>query len=43
MQVADRAIVLRRGKKIGEATPSRENHDRIVSMIIGAEGVVATG
>jgi D-xylose transport system ATP-binding protein len=43
MQVADRAMVIRRGRKIGEAIPTRENHDRIVSMIIGAEGVLAKG
>jgi D-xylose transport system ATP-binding protein len=35
MQVADRAVVLRQGRKIGEAIPSQENHARIVSMIVG--------
>jgi ABC-type sugar transport system ATPase subunit len=42
MQVADRALVVRRGSKIGEAVPTKENHDRIVAMIIGAEGAAAT-
>jgi len=42
MQVADRAMVIRRGVKIGEAIPTRENHDRIVAMIIGAEGAATT-
>jgi D-xylose transport system ATP-binding protein len=36
MEVADRAIVLRRGRMIGEAVPSKENHDRIVGMIVGS-------
>jgi D-xylose transport system ATP-binding protein len=34
--VADRAVVLRRGKFIGEAVPTAENHDRVVAMIVGA-------
>jgi ABC-type sugar transport system ATPase subunit len=34
-QVADRAVVLRRGRNVGEAVPSHENHDRLVSMIVG--------
>ena len=36
--VADRAVVLRRGRQIGEATPSEEEHERIVSMIVGGMG-----
>jgi D-xylose transport system ATP-binding protein len=39
MEVADRALVLRRGRLIGEARPTAENHDRIVSMIVGAQTV----
>jgi D-xylose transport system ATP-binding protein len=35
-EVADRAIVMRRGATIGEADPDRSNHDRIVSMIVGS-------
>lgn len=34
-EVADRAVVLRRGKYIGEDVPNPENHDRIVKMIVG--------
>jgi D-xylose transport system ATP-binding protein len=41
MSVADRAVVLRRGRKIGEASPDAENHDRIVSMIVGAQTMAA--
>jgi len=37
MAVADRAMVLRRGRKIGEASPDAANHDRIVGMIVGAQ------
>lgn len=36
-EVADRALVMRRGKKVGEAVPDSKSHDRIVSMIIGAQ------
>jgi D-xylose transport system ATP-binding protein len=36
-QVADRAVVLRQGRYIGEETPSQETHERIVSMIVGGE------
>ncbi len=36
-QVADRAVVLRRGKNVGEAVPSPENHDRLVSLIVGGQ------
>jgi D-xylose transport system ATP-binding protein len=35
-QVADRAVVLRRGQLVGEAVPSAENHERLVSLIVGA-------
>jgi len=37
MQVADRAVVMRRGRSVGEATPTAENHERIVSLIVGAQ------
>jgi D-xylose transport system ATP-binding protein len=39
MAVADRAVVLRRGQKIGEAPPDAQHHDRIVGMIVGAPAV----
>jgi ABC-type sugar transport system ATPase subunit len=35
-QVADRAVVLRRGRTVGQAAPTPENHERLVSMIVGA-------
>lgn len=35
-QLADRAIVLRQGNKIGEAVPNAANHERLVAMIVGA-------
>lgn len=35
-ELADRAVVMRRGRKVGEMRPSRENQQEIVSMIIGA-------
>jgi D-xylose transport system ATP-binding protein len=38
MDIADLAVVLRRGRKVGEAIPTRENHQRIVSLIVGGEG-----
>lgn len=36
MAVANRAVVLRQGRYIGEAEPTPENHERLVSMIVGA-------
>jgi D-xylose transport system ATP-binding protein len=35
-QVADRAVVLRQGRKVGEAVPTAANHGALVSMIVGA-------
>jgi len=35
MEVADRAIVLRRGRKVGELIPSKETRAEIVSLIVG--------
>ena len=35
MQVADRAVVMRRGRKVGEAVPSAETYTQIVSLIVG--------
>jgi ABC-type sugar transport system ATPase subunit len=37
MQVADRAVVLRQGRYIGEEKPSKETHEKIVAMIVGGE------
>ena len=38
MAVADRALVLRRGRAVGRAVPSPENHERLVAWIVGAAG-----
>ena len=35
MEVADRAVVLRRGRKVGELIPSAETYTEIVSLIVG--------
>jgi len=37
IEVADRAIVMRRGRVVGEAIPTRENQPRIVSLIVGGD------
>jgi D-xylose transport system ATP-binding protein len=37
IELADRAVVLRQGRKVGELKPSRTNQQALVSMIIGAE------
>jgi ABC-type sugar transport system ATPase subunit len=37
IEVADRAIVMRRGRVVGEEVPTRENQPRIVSLIVGGE------
>lgn len=36
MEIADRAVVMRRGRIVGEAAPSAENHERLVALIVGA-------
>jgi D-xylose transport system ATP-binding protein len=36
MRVADRAVVLRQGEKVGETVPTPENQHALVSMIVGA-------
>ena len=35
MEVADRAVVLRQGSVVGEAAPTPDNHERLVSLIVG--------
>ncbi|MGZ4317066.1 MAG: ATP-binding cassette domain-containing protein [Gaiellaceae bacterium] len=35
MQVADRAVVMRRGRKVGELVPSAETYSEMVSLIVG--------
>jgi ribose transport system ATP-binding protein len=37
MKVADRAVVLRQGRYVGEEKPSQETHEKIVSMIVGGD------
>jgi D-xylose transport system ATP-binding protein len=36
IEIADRAVVMRRGRKVGETNPKPENRQEIVSMIGGA-------
>ena len=38
MAVADRAMVMRRGRKVGEAVPTESNQAQLVSWIVGAPG-----
>jgi len=35
MEVADRAVIMRRGRKVGELVPSAETYAQIVSLIVG--------
>jgi D-xylose transport system ATP-binding protein len=35
ISVADRAVILRQGRKVGEVPATAENHETIVSMIVG--------
>jgi ABC-type sugar transport system ATPase subunit len=35
IEVADRAVIMRRGRKVGEVIPSPETHSQIVSLIVG--------
>ncbi|WP_423065561.1 ATP-binding cassette domain-containing protein [Devosia sp. CN2-171] len=37
IELADRAVVLRQGRKVGELKPSRANQHELVSLIVGAE------
>jgi ABC-type sugar transport system ATPase subunit len=37
MEIADRAIVMRRGRSVGEEVPSPENRARLVSLIVGGD------
>jgi len=42
-RVADRAVVLRQGRTVGEAAPTAANHEALVSMIVGAGPRTAAG
>jgi ABC-type sugar transport system ATPase subunit len=37
MEIADRAVVMRRGRKVGEEIPRKESRARIVSLIVGGD------
>ena len=37
VELADRAVVLRQGRKVGELQPERREPAGLVSMIVGAE------
>jgi ABC-type sugar transport system ATPase subunit len=37
IELADRAVVLLQGRKVGELKPDRVNQQALVSMIVGAE------
>lgn len=37
VELADRAVVLRQGRKVGELRPSRDTQQELVSLIVGAE------
>ncbi|RUX48887.1 MULTISPECIES: ATP-binding cassette domain-containing protein [unclassified Mesorhizobium] len=36
VELADRAVVLRQGRKVGELVPNEDNKQQLVSMIVGA-------
>lgn len=38
VELADRAVVLRQGRKVGEIKPDMTNRQQLVSMIVGADG-----
>jgi ABC-type sugar transport system ATPase subunit len=42
MEVADRALVLRRGSVVGEEIPTAETHERLVSLIVGGGDTART-
>ena len=37
MEIADRAVVMRRGRVVGEEIPKPENRSRLVSLIVGGD------
>lgn len=43
ISVADRAVILRQGKKVGELAASGENHEAMVSLIVGGRPTPANG
>jgi D-xylose transport system ATP-binding protein len=43
ISVADRAVILRQGKKVGELQASDANHEAMVSMIVGGQPAPGNG
>jgi ABC-type sugar transport system ATPase subunit len=43
ISVADRAVILRQGKKVGEVEATQENHETMVSMIVGGQAPATNG
>jgi D-xylose transport system ATP-binding protein len=43
ISVADRAVVLRQGRKVGEVDATERNHEQIVSLIVGGDRSHTTG
>jgi ABC-type sugar transport system ATPase subunit len=43
ISVADRCVILRQGKKVGETEATKGNHETIVSLIVGGQSVAANG
>ena len=41
--VADRIIIMRRGRKVGELISSKTTPDEVVSLMVGAEAVHEMG
>ena len=37
VEIADRAVVLRQGRKVGELKPSRSRQQELVGLIMGAD------
>jgi ABC-type sugar transport system ATPase subunit len=38
IEIADRAAVMRRGRKVGEEVPHADSRQRLVSLIVGGDG-----
>ena len=43
ISVADRAIILRQGKKVGEVAATQESHETMVSLIVGGQAPPTNG
>ena len=41
-EVADRAVVMRRGRTVGEEVPTAETQSRIVALIVGSSAAPST-